>query len=427
MDKENLQTKHENKKTKKVLLISLIAILVVCFAVGGFFAFKYIFPSDKDLFLMAHKNLFSSETESPDVYTKDTNLSFELDGGFNSPNVVETVKSISVSTKNTHFDENRTAFDFNIQFLNKDFLSFSNVYNGDKEILTVPQLIDESYASNDAEEVLSMLLGSESAKDKNIFDGVDKETFEKYLKKYGKKLYDNVRDSAFASVKENGEKVITFKDDANRLLYDIVYEIKNDTEFRDFLYEQTSIIYTNINEKFPYAGTLLTIPTKAEYEESYNENLSDFVKNIENAKITATAHIEGKKLVSESIKITQGTEPAFDISYDDENLNFVQYKDSKEHIRYSSVSETEGTKIQKNNVFSIDINQWTKEQSDTQKMMSIMINSTLDTVVNEEFIPPADYTDISLLTDEEKAIIQETVSKNVTEILASFTLALLFL
>ncbi len=427
MEKENLQTKHENKKLKKALLISLIAILVVCFAVGGFFAFKYIFPSDKDLFLMAHKNLFSSETESPDIYTKVTNLSFELSGGFNSQKAVDTVESITVSNKNTHFGEGKSSYNFNMQFLNKDFLSFSNVNNGEKEILTVPQLIDKAYASNDAEEVLSVLLGSEAAKDKDIFDGVAEETFEKYLKEYGKKLYDNVPDSAFSSVKENGEKVITFKDSANRLLYDIVNEIKNDTELRDFLYEQTSIIYTNINEKFPYAGTLLTIPTKAEYEESYNESLGEFIKKIENAEIIATAHIEGKKLISESVKITQGTEPAFDISYDDENLNFVQYKDSKEHIHYSSESKTEGTVMQKSTVFSIDINQWTKEQSDTPKMLSIMINSTLDTVVNEEFIPPADYTDISLLTDEEKATIQETVGKNVTELLASFTLALLFL
>ncbi len=427
MEKENLQTKHKNKKLKKALLISLIAILAVCFAVGGFFAFKYVFPSNKDLFLMAHKNLFSSETESPDVYTKDTNLSFELSGGFNSPKAVDTVESISVSTKNTHFGEDKSSFYFNMQFLNNDFLSFDNVNNGEKEILTVPQLIDQSYASNDAEEVLSMLLGSKVAKDKDIFDGVDKETFEKYLKKYGKKLYDNVPNSAFTSVKENGEKVITFKDSANRLLYDIVNEIKSDTQLRDFLYEQTSIIYTNINEKFPYAGTLLTISSKTEYEESYSESLSDFIKNIENAEIAAIAHIEGKKLIGESVKITQGAEPAFDISYDDESLNFVQYKDSKEHIHYSSDSKTEGTKTQKNTVFFIDINQWTKEQSDTQKIMSIMINSTLDTVVDEEFVAPADYIDISLLADEEKTTIQETVSENVTELLASFTLMLLFL
>ena len=427
MEKEDIQTKHENKKLKKALLIFLAAILVLCFAVGGFFALKYVFPSDKDLFLLAHRSLFSSETESPDVYQKDTNLSFELSGGFNSPKAVDTVESISVSTKNTHFGEDKSSYNFNMQFLNKDFLSFVNVSNGEKEILTIPQLIDKSYASNDAEEVLSMLLGSEAAKDKDIFDGVDKEGFEKYLRKYSTKLYDNIPNSAFTSVKENGEKVITFKDNANRLLYDVVNEIKSDTLLRDFLYEQTSIIYTNINEKFPYAGTLLTIPVRAEYEESYSETLSDFIKEIENAEITAIARIEGKKLIGESVKITQGAEPAFDISYDDDSLNFVQYKDSKEHIHYSSQSKTEGTKTQKNTVFSIDINEWTKEQSATQKIMSIAINSTLDTVVDEEFVAPVDYTDISLLTDEDKTTIQETVSENVTELLASFTLALLFL
>lgn len=427
MENEILQTKSKSKNWKKVILIVFATILTLCVAAGGFFAFKYVFPSDKDLFLIAHANLFNEEKDEVDIYTKDTKLTFELNDGFNSQKAVDTVKSISVSTKNTHFGEGRSIFDFDMQFLDKDFLSFSTVKSVETEILTVPQLIETSYAAADAEEVLSMLLGSDNAKDIDILEGVDKEGFEQYLERYGTKLYNNIPKSAFTSVIENDVKVITYTDDINRMFYDVVNEIKNDKELCSFLYEQTSIIYTNINAKFPYAGTLLTIPSESEYEENYNKSLSDFVKSIENAKISATANIKERKLISETIEITAGEELLYDISYDKGNVDFVQYKDSKEHIHYTTSAATEGTKTQRDTVFSIDINKRTKEQIKGQKIISIIIDSTMDTTVTQEYSIPAEYVDISTLTDKEKVTIQETVSENVTSLVASFTLALLFL
>ncbi len=427
MEKEILETKHKSKKTKKIILVILATVLAVCVVAGGFFAFKYIFPSDKDLFLIAHTNIFSGGKTSVDVYTKDTSLSFELKGDFTSQKAVDTVKSISVLTRNTHFGEGKSTFDFNMQFLNKEFLSFVNADDGEKEILSVPRLIETSYAASDAEEVLSMLLGSDSAKDIDILEGIDKATFDQYLKNYGTKLYNNLPDNAFSAAKDSDIKTITFTDDVNRMLYDIVTEIRSDNEFCSFLYGQTSIIYTNINGKFPYAGTLLTIPSESEFEENYNKSLDDFVKNIENAKITAKARIQGRKLLSENIKVTNGNETLYDVSYDNGNIDFIQYKESKEHIHYTTSAIVEETKTHRNTVFSIDVNEWTKQQIEGQKIVSVIIDSVLDTSVTEEYSAPTEYIDITTLTEAEKVEIQETVSENVTELIASFTLALLFL
>lgn len=427
MEKEILETKHKSKKTKKIILIILVTVLAACAVTVSFFALKYMFPSDKDLFLMAHTSLFEKEEKEIEPYTKDTNLSFELKGDFTSRKAVDTVKSISVSTRNTHFGEGKSTFDFNMQFLNKEFLSFVNVDNGEKEILNVPQLTEKSYAASKAEEVLSMLLGSDSAKDIDILEGVDKVTFDEYLKSYGTKLYNNLPNNTFSATKDNDIKTITFTDDVNRMLYDIVTEIRNDNEFRSFLYEQTSIIYTNINAKFPYAGTLMTIPSESEFEENYNKSLDDFIKKIENTKIAAAARIQGRKLLSENIKITDGNDILYDVTYDGGNIDFLQYKDAKEHIHYTTSATVEETKTHRSTVLSVDINEWTKEQTEGQKIVSVIIDSVLDTSITEEYSAPTGYVDIATLTEEEKVKIQEAVSENVTELIASFTLALLFL
>lgn len=426
MEIEVSENKSKNNNGKKIVFIILTTILVLCAVVGGFFAFKYIFPSDKDMFLMAHANLLEKNNEL-NKYTKDTTISLDFNENFFNQNAVDTVKSLSVSTKSVHLEENVSALDFDMQFLNKTLLSFSSIKCNEKEFLQVPQLSEETYAADAVDDILCILLGSESADDRELFEGVDRETFEEYLKKYGSKLYENIPKSSFVSAKGNNEKVITFSDSVNRMLYDIAAEIRNDIEFRDFLYEQTSIVYTNCNEKFPYAGTLLTVPEKSEYDKNYNETFDEFIKSIENAHIEIVTHISQKRIVSETIKITDNDELLYDISYDENAVDFIQYKDSLENIHYSYTKEIEGTKTYKNTVFKIDVNEWTKEQSTGQKNMSIIIDTEIDENVTEKIVVPDNYVDVASLTEEEKTNIQETASKNLTEILTSFTLTLLLL
>ncbi len=427
MEKDMLQEKPKNKNAKKIILTVLVAILLICTAAGGFFAFKYVFPSDKDLFLLAHANLINPEREEVSAFAENTEISLELSGGFNSKKAVDTAESISITTKNTFLSEQQSSYSFSMNFLNNEFLRFSKIKDNETEFLKVPQLIEKTYAANSTNEILSTLFGSETASDIDIFDGVDKEMLSEYLKKYGNKLYDNIPDNFFTSTKENDEKIIVFKDNLNRMLYDIVNEIKGDAELRDFLYEQISTVYGNCNAKFPYGGTLLTIPDKEDFHKDYDNTLNEFIESIENAEIVITSHIKNRKILSETIKITESGEALYDISYDSEKVDFIKYKDSLENIRYSKFVEKKGTVTKKHTVLTIDINEWTKEQSDEQKNVSIIIDSLKDENVTEQIIIPEKVIDIQSLTEEEKTELQETVSENITNLLTSLTLSLLFL
>ena len=211
------------------------------------------------------------------------------------------------------------------------------------------------------------------------------------------------------------------------MLYDIINEIKGDAELRNFLYEQMSTVYGNCNAKFPYGGTLLTMPDKRDFDKDYEESLNDFVKSIENAEIVITSYINNRKILRETIKITEDEQSLYDISYDSEKVDFIKYKDSLENIRYSKFVEKKGTVTKNHTVLTIDINEWTKEQSDEQKNVSIIIDSLKDENVTEQIIIPEKAINIQSLTEEEKTELQETVSENITSLLTSLTLSLLFL
>lgn len=427
MENEVLETKNRNRNYKKIIVIILLTVILLGVLLGCFFAFKFIFPTDKDLFLMVHINAFDDENEDVEIFTKKTDISLDFDEGFASKNAVDVVKSISISTKNTQLSDDKSSYDFNMQFLGKDFLTFSAVTDEEKEFLTVPELINETYSADGTDEILSVLLGSEKADDKDILEGVDVDRVAKYLKEYGSDLYNNIHKNAFTSVKKDDVKIITFKDNVNRMFYSIANEMKDDTEFRDFLYEQTSIIYSNFNAKYPYAGTLLTIPEKADYDKDYEETFDNFIKDIENREITITTHVIGKKLISETIKISDNDEVVYDISYDQKNVEFIQYKDSLENMHYSSLTEFDGSKKVNKTVLTIDLNEMTKVQIDGQKKASIIINSITDTNITEKIAVPENYIEISSLSNEDKEKIKETAGENVTSLLTSFTLSLLFL
>ena len=426
MENKVIETKQKKKSGKKIVISMFAVILFLLVSVGGFFGFKYMLPSGKDLFLIAHANLFDTDEEEIENYRKDTELSFDFNGNFLTKKAVDTVKTITVSTQNCKFGD-KSIYDFNMQFLNRDFLSFSNIKSQEKTYLTVPQLMNETYASERTNDILSVLLGSDTAADIDVFEGVDKERFEEYLLKYGKKLYENVPSKSFVTTKNKNEKIITFKDSVNRMLYDIVNEIKNDVEFRNFLYEQTSIVYSNFNAKFPYVGTLLNMSEKTEYDKSYNETLDKFMEDIENVQIEISTTVKGRKLVREVIKIVKGEEPLYDVLYDENSVDFIQYKDNLENIHYSYTRKAEGEKIYKNTRFTIDVNEWTKEKVKGQKNFSVIINTTTDKNVFEEITLPEKYVDINTLSEEDKIMIQETAGKNLTELLTSFTLTLLML
>ena len=131
--------------------------------------------------------------------------------------------------------------------------------------------------------------------------------------------------------------------------------------------------------------------------------------------------------MSETIKITEGEELLYDVSYDSQKVNFIKYKNSLENIRYLTTEEEEGTVKKKHTEFTIDINEWTKEKSNEQKNISLIIDSSKDENVTEQILIPEKTIDIQSLTEEEKTELQEKVSENLSGLLTSFTLSLLFL
>ena len=428
MESEVKDTKIKSRRWKKNLLIIISVFVGIGVLAGAFFAFKYFFPSDKELFIRAHIKAFAQKDESPSVYSKKSKLSFDLQGDFTSAKAVDTVKSITVSTQDTRVDEMSSKYDFSMEFLGKKFLSFEKTSHNGIDALSIPQLTENVYASDRVENVLQMLFGSEqTAENIGIMDGVDREKLNDYLKEYGKMLYNNMPDSSFSSVKENDVKVVTFTTDADRLFYETADSMRTNTELSEFLYSQVSVIYDNINKKYPYAGTLLTVPEREEFLKGYNDFFEEFIKNTENRRIVATARIEGRELLGCIISVTENGVAEYDIAYGGKATKFVQYKEGNAHIAYTSEESRDGTRTDKHTKFSIDVNEYTKEIAKGQKIVSVIVDSSTDTAVTEKLSVPEKYTDISTMSEEEKTQVAQTVSENMTEMITGLTLALLFL
>lgn len=427
MENENVVITPKKKTWKKVLLIVLTIVVFAVIVFGGYCLYKYAFPTDKEMFVQAHANLFKEldEDEEPGRFTNTTNISVEASGDFTSKKNAEIFETISVILENTKLSEENTEYNVTVNFLDQVFLTSNAVKSGDTEVLTIPQLSETSYGAESYEDVLTMLLGSEKAEDVEIFDGVDEDKFEDYANKYAIKIYNNVPDSDFSSQKITDGKVITLKSALDRVLYNTLNEIKNDKELRDFMYEQTKIVSNNINKKYPYAGNIVNVPGKDEYYENYEKNIDDFIKNIENSELCITTEIDGRrKIVKENIVILNNGKEQSVISYMPEEFHFVSYKEDVTTMEIVSSNSKNGTITNKKTIISFDINDFTKEKSEEQKMIKIVSDSITDTNVTKEIIMPETFKDIRGMNDNEKAKITEEASKNFVSLIASVTLEL---
>ncbi len=428
---ENEINSFDRKKRpfKKVVFIFAFVALLFCVIAGAFFAYKYIFPNKKELFLVAHMNLYNEykEKEMPDKFTQTTDISLDFNGDFTSKNVLDKAKTLNLRTKKTKIGDEKESFNLILEFLNRNYITSESVRVGETTVLTIPEFIDKSYASDDAEDVLSMLFGAEtSGDDVDIFDNVDEERFEKYLKEYSRKVYKNAPEDSFILAEDNGIKTITFKADVDRLLYEIVNEIKNDIELRDFLYNQTEIVVSNLNKKYPYASSLFTVPSKEEFDSDYKESLENFIKSIENSKITVISTIgKGRRIVKETVICENDEEKQFEITYSEKMSRFIYYNDGKEHLTIDINNSENGTIQENRTVISCDVNDFTKEKVSTQKKVSVILDKKLDTNVEGNITLPEKYIDIKTMTKEEKENDISTVNENITELLTSVTLELL--
>lgn len=427
MKNENTDIKPKNKISKKLILTVLIIVLLACALVGGYFIYKNLFPADKELFFMSHANsLDSVKQEEPEQFFKTNKTTITTEGDFTSKKAAKRFSTTEILTDNLKLADDKTEYNFKMNFLGNDVITTKAVKVGDTEVFSFPQLAEKSYGADSYYDILSVLTGSEKAEDKDMLDGVDKEQFEIYLKKYIKKLYENLPDSDFTSQKDGDVKTITLKSDLNRAIFDITNEIKNDSELRDFLYNQDVIIKTNINKKYAFFGTIIKIHDKDEYNENYEKSISEFIEDIEDSVLVMIIKVnKDRKIISEDIVISNNEKVQWSLSYDKNHFSYEGYEDDLLMLKIDAKTSTKGAITDKETNITLDINDYTKEISDKQKMVTLNIVSKMDTNVSGNIVLPDDYIDMRKMSVEEKQEITEEASRNFMTLLATLTMELL--
>ncbi|MBO5733862.1 MAG: hypothetical protein J6R66_03105 [Clostridia bacterium] len=425
MNKENTTSKPKMKLWIKIVIITLSALILIGALTGGYFLYKYLFPTDKELLVMAHKNTIndSKKQEEPETFANTTDIYFEADGEFTTQKSVDMITSIAFSTKTTKLSDEKSKYDLTVRFMGNDFITSHSVKDGDTEVLTVPQLIDQSFGADSWEDVLSMLLGSEQSDDTELFKSVDKKKLKKYFEDYFKDIYNRIPDKDITSVKEGTVKTVILKTDMNRALYETLTKVKNDKDFRDFLYIQLEGATGDFNRKYPYAGTLIVMPEKEKFDADYEKSIDDFIKKTENSQIVLVAQISNdRRIISETVTVESKGEVQYFISYSKDGFKYVEYDGENVAFAYEKQIIQNETQTSEKTIISFDINDMTKEKVEGQKNIHLIIDSKTDTNVTDTVELPKEYTDIRTMTDAEKQAIIPVVNKNFTALLTTLTL-----
>ena len=425
MENENIKSK--NKKIK-VILWSILVFVLLAVVISGYFLFRYLNPTGKEMFVLANLNTFKAaqQKEEPVAFTKNTNISFETEGDFTNTDAAKAFATFGISLQNEKVSEDSRAYNVSIDFLGNRFFNSEAVKIGNTDVFTVPQLADGSYASDSYSDVLSLLVGSEKPQQTGYLDGVDKEGFKKHFGKYLKRFYENVTDENVDFTKTDDGYYYSVTDFLNRILYEILVDIREDKELRDFYYEQKNIVYNNVNKKIPYAGTLLTIEDKDEYDDKFAEDIEKLIEDIEDSLITISANIsKDRKIINEIIEVKNDEGTQLYIKYSEENIVIINNDDGKTKLDLCIDTKTENGITYKNLSTTFDINDLTKEKSEEQKLLTIKSESVTDSTKVAEISFPEKYTDIRNITEDEKKEITQTASKKFMEMVALLMLELI--
>ena len=426
MEKENTNVK--NQKGKKIFFGILAGILLILCATGAYFMFRYLFPSEKELLIMANIKTYNEyrNVEKVKTFAKDTNISFKTEGDFTHQRAAKNFESFKINLHNVNINENNGRYDVGIDFAGKRLFNSSMFKNDITEIFYAPQLAERAYSSKSYSDVLSLLVGSERPQEIGYLENLDMDGFKKYYGKYLKRLYENIPDNDF-SVSENSDvKTLILKTDLNRLLYDIISEVKSDNELREFSYNQRNIIYDNINKKIPYVGTLLTAEGREEYDEKFTENIEKIIEDMEDSILTITAEIDkDRKIIKETVEIKNDKEIQLYILYSADNIEIINNDEGKLVYRLAVNRKTENEKVYTNLATTFDVNDFTKEKSQEQKLVTVISETVTDTSVKEKIEYPVDVADIRNMTDEEREKITQNASKKFMEMITTLTLELL--
>ncbi len=415
------------RNTKKIFLMVLITVFALVIIAGAYFLYKYFCPTDKELFAQSHIYTINSikNTEN-EMYEKTTDITLSANGDFSGKKLLDKLTTLSVSLKDKKVLDDKEEHSVLLSFLGEEILSSNLIENDDLEVLSIPQLSDKALGADSYEDALSLLLGSQNAEDIDVFENVDEKRLGKYIKKYLKKIYDNIPKDAFESDYVDNVKIIELNADLNRTLYDTLIEIKNDFELRAFLYEEYSLVCDNINKKYPYAGEIIKIPSAEEYYRNYEKNIDDFIKTIENSTITITTKLDNKRrIIEENILVKTGEKLKSSLFFSDEKTHITSYEDDKVMFEIDSDNEKNGSTVSKKTKISVDINDYTKEKSEGQKILIFNINSLLDKNISKDIVLPDKIEDIRTMSEEEKKEITQNASAKFSELIATVTLKLI--
>lgn len=418
----------KRKSFKKPVLITLVSILLICVIIGGWFLYRYLFPTDKELFVLSHANTieYSFDKDEPEQFYNTTNVYFSSNEEINSQRSEKMLNTTKLFFENIKLSDDRQEYNMRVNFMDNELLTANAVEFDEIEVLTIPQLADTSYGADSYEDVLSLLFGSDNAKDIEIFENTDEKQAEMYLKKYLNNVYNSVPESDFTSHDENGFKVLSLRTDLNRTLYNTLTEIKNDIAFRKFSYEQYKIICENVNKKIPYAGTLIIVPEEDEYNENYEKKIDAFIKNIENATLSVTAKINKKRqIVEETISILRNEKEQYFVSYTEKAFAVKAYQNDDVLFEINSDSAQNGETSSKKTEISFDINDILKEDKAQSQMITMTVDSLTNTDVTKDITLPENYVDIRTISEEEKTEITSKASENFMALVASLTLELI--
>ncbi len=420
MENENITNEPKKKIWKKILLYVLIAVAALGIVVGGYFLYKYFFPTDKELFIIAWENTLKDFEESNEAerFQNTTSVSFDTEGEFSNTKASDALKTASINIETVNLSDDKKRFDISVNLLEKELISSQYVKVSDTESLYIPQLAQNSYCADSYLDVLSLVLGSAESSDIDLTEGIDRKKLEKYYDKYTKKLYKNIPDSDFSAVEKGDIKIITLKADLNRAAYDVLREMREDGELRDFLYEQTNLVANNIKNKYPYVSMFISIPQKTEFNEDYKTTIDNTIKSIENAEITVTIDVNKERRIEKTqMKVTNNDKEIFLMIHSPQQFDVLVNGEDKMLFKMQSATVNNGTVSVRNATVSFDVNDLTKEKTETPKIVSININSKTDTNVTKEVKLPENCIDIRTASQEEKNKITEQASEKFVALL----------
>lgn len=411
----------KSKSAKRFFLILLTVIVSIAVLLFAFLTYTYLFPSDKQLFVLAHYNRLRDELgkNTEEVFSNQTEVSLSIDDGVSESQIQQALNGMSVRADYVQLSKEQNKLDFALNFMGGDFITAERVTNGGVTVFSSPQMTDVPYSGNSVGEILSVLLGAQNVNtDKKLSDGVDRESFLKYCKKYGFKLYFNVPDAVFSSAETNGISTVTLSAKGSRLFSGIVRQIRADDGLKSFLYAQREQIVKNINEMYAPSELLISSMSEAAFEESYSEALDAFLADLAHSdtEVEIVAVIgKHRRVESETLTVSERGVPKLRISYENDIVGAVVYKeDGNVLFRLDQERQTADTVTNTVRQISFD----TAKSGVEPKMVTVSMQSTADTKPsNIDIRLPKDYVDVSALDEEARQALAEEVNQRLSGVL----------